>query len=768
MIDFKHKSPGFTAEGTEPPESLKTEGFKQGYKPPAGFFNWFWTLVSNCITEIQTILARMAQDDLSNVDDETFRDKAVNAGVGGVPIVEAISTDGVAYTATVDGVTELYNGLLVTIIPNMTSTDRSVTINVNGLGDKMIRVPLSFNTAAMDRPKLDTFFVEGRPTMIQFDANYVAGGLWKTVEKQKTSAQDLYGYVPVESGGTGAADAATALKNLGLTATAEELNYMDGVTENVQTQIDRINSDIGDVVAEALQVTGAASTIVANNVTASRALVSNADGKVAVSPVTATELGYLDGVTSNVQTQINGKLGTSANAASATKLATARTIRTNLGSTSTASFDGSANVTPGVTGTLPVANGGTGASDAAAARTALGITPDNIGAVKKTGDTMTGALILANGATWTPIRFERTIDGVLHEFEIAIDANKAYVTRRVGGEVINAVYLYNNSTVAGKPVTVESGGTGATDAATARTKLGITPANIGAAPTTHNHTKSEITDFPTSMPASDVYSWAKAASKPTYTASEVGAAAASHNHSASNITSGTLPVERGGTGATDAATARTKLGITPANIGASATGHKHSKSEITDFPTSMPASDVSAWAKASAKPTYTASEVGAVSKSGDTMTGSLYNNGVVEAGTGQTYALRMQGSTDRASVSARDADGNSVNYLMLYPDKSALGKPLTIEGGGTGAATKKAARKNLGAEIQVGTVDDVGTSGVQVTFSDAFSGVPVVTATGGSENASVYVRNITKTGFTLISGSGNNDGVQWQAIYITN
>ena len=38
--------------------------------------------------------------------------------------------------------------------------------------------------------------------------------------------------------------------------------------------------------------------------------------------------------------------------------------------------------------------------------------------------------------------------------------------------------------------------------------------------------------------------------------------------------------------------------------------HKHTKSEITDFPTSMPASDVSAWAKASSKPSYTKSEVG--------------------------------------------------------------------------------------------------------------------------------------------------------------
>ena len=47
---------------------------------------------------------------------------------------------------------------------------------------------------------------------------------------------------------------------------------------------------------------------------------------------------------------------------SAATLTTSRTFQTNLASTSTASFNGSANVTPGVTGTLPVANGGTNAS----------------------------------------------------------------------------------------------------------------------------------------------------------------------------------------------------------------------------------------------------------------------------------------------------------------------------------------------------------------------------------------------------------------------
>lgn len=55
-------------------------------------------------------------------------------------------------------------------------------------------------------------------------------------------------------------------------------------------------------------ITGGASTITSSNLTTNRALVSDADGKVAVSEVTGTELGYLDGVTSNIQTQLDSKL----------------------------------------------------------------------------------------------------------------------------------------------------------------------------------------------------------------------------------------------------------------------------------------------------------------------------------------------------------------------------------------------------------------------------------------------------------------------------
>ena len=54
-------------------------------------------------------------------------------------------------------------------------------------------------------------------------------------------------------------------------------------------------------------ITGAATTITTSDLTASRALTSNASGKVAVATTTSTELGYVNGVTSAIQTQIDAK-----------------------------------------------------------------------------------------------------------------------------------------------------------------------------------------------------------------------------------------------------------------------------------------------------------------------------------------------------------------------------------------------------------------------------------------------------------------------------
>ena len=92
----------------------------------------------------------------------------------------------------------------------------------------------------------------------------------------------------------------------------------------------------------------------------------------------------------------------------------------------------------------------------------------------------------------------------------------------------------------------------------------------GKADTGHKHTKSQITDFPTSMPASDVYPWAKASSKPTYTATEVGAAAAGHNHDSAYQPKGSYAAANHNHG--DAYAAKT---------------HTHTADQITDTATKV-------------------------------------------------------------------------------------------------------------------------------------------------------------------------------------
>jgi len=84
---------------------------------------------------------------------------------------------------------------------------------------------------------------------------------------------------------------------LAATTTSAEIGYVNGVTSAIQTQINTKQATI----------TGGATTITSSNLTASRALASDASGKVAVSATTSAELAFVSGVTSAIQTQINTK-----------------------------------------------------------------------------------------------------------------------------------------------------------------------------------------------------------------------------------------------------------------------------------------------------------------------------------------------------------------------------------------------------------------------------------------------------------------------------
>lgn len=90
-----------------------------------------------------------------------------------------------------------------------------------------------------------------------------------------------------------------------------ELQYLDGITSSIQGQLD----------SKQPTISGAASSITSSNLTASRALVSDSSGKVAVSTVTSTQLGYVSGVTSAIQTQLNAKAALASPSFSGTPLA---------------------------------------------------------------------------------------------------------------------------------------------------------------------------------------------------------------------------------------------------------------------------------------------------------------------------------------------------------------------------------------------------------------------------------------------------------------
>ena len=202
-------------------------------------------------------------------------------------------------------------------------------------------------------------------------------------------------------------------------------------------------------------------------------------------------------------------------------------------------------------------------------------------------------------------------------------------------------------------------------------------------PTSHSHTVSDISNFPLSMPASDVYSWAKESTKPSYNYSEIdntptlGSAAGkdipvsgnagnnevvmgsdsrltdsrtptSHSHTVSDISDfPSLPTF--GSAATrnvpasgDAANGEVVLGAdSRLSDSRTPTSHSHTVSDISDFPSTMPptshthtASDISDAGVASGLATLDAngkvpsSQLPAISASVETkeFNGSSYNS----------------------------------------------------------------------------------------------------------------------------------------------
>lgn len=180
------------------------------------------------VNGLEETLQGKADADLSNVDDSAFLEKASAAGAGGIPVVTTAG-DGTAYTATVKGASSLKVGMTVTIIPHVASASATPTLDINSLGSKEIRQPVSSDTESSVAGESEGWLVAGKPITVMYDGTY-----W-IAQRTRASATGLHGIVPVKSGGTGAATAESARANIGAASIEHKHQASDisGIPNNV-------------------------------------------------------------------------------------------------------------------------------------------------------------------------------------------------------------------------------------------------------------------------------------------------------------------------------------------------------------------------------------------------------------------------------------------------------------------------------------------------------------------------------------------------------
>lgn len=234
--------------------------------------------------------------------------------------------------------------------------------------------------------------------------------------------------VPITDGGTGSSTASGALINLGLTATATELNYTDGVTSAIQTQLDNkqpLDSELSALAgltsaADKLPYfTGSGTASLADFTAAGRALVDDSDNTAQ-----RTTLG----------------LGSIATQASSNVSITGGSIS-------------------GITD-LAVADGGTGASDASGARTNLGLViGTNVQAFDADLTTLSTAFTSASASGSASLALHEDIDNGTNKVTLTVaSAITSDVTLTLPSATDTLVGKATTDTLTNK--TIDANGTG--------------------------------------------------------------------------------------------------------------------------------------------------------------------------------------------------------------------------------------------------------------------------------------------------------------------
>ena len=370
----------------------------------------------------------------------------------------------------------------------------------------------------------------------------------------------------------------------------------------------------------------------------------------------------------------------------------------------------------------------------------------NLAFLPLSGGTMTGDIDFGNavnsGIQWT------TNNGTRIRIRPYSPTNTFQITMKPSdGNEFGAVNMdtSGNMTLA-QPLPIASGGTGAIDAATARS-------NLGAAAAEHTHAYLPLAGG--TMTGN--IDWGNAKYYGLKWTTDNGTVIHLRPYAPGNVfqitmkpsgvdefgalgidTSGNvslaqpLPIAYGGTGARDSATARANLGITPANIGAvPLAGGATITGSMTFADNLWVSNDKSAGGYVKIWEDNEGGNIAIGSKSGKEFQIDAYNDTTLRC-----YAYDDSGNIKGMSFNRTNGD-------------------LSIDGNFYRAGQRV-------ADVQHGTAT-VGTSGTTITFPHAFAGVPSVCA-NGSKQTSIRVEDITATSCKLVSGESNNH-VQWIAAY---
>ena len=407
---------------------------------------------------------------------------------------------------------------------------------------------------------------------------------------------------------------------------------------------------------------------------------------------------------------------------------------------------GASSTLESISGTLPVEKGGTGATSAAGARSNLGITPANIGALPTTGGNVTGRIAINGGENYVDLSVIRKINNSEHNTCLLPNSmtGSAQLVYIKDGTIKNHLTLNENNTAFMRPVDIASGGTGATDAATARTNLGITPANIGAVPLSGNESQPMTGDLRIGALSSTDGVYLRIQRKVGedsyvsrfYTHGETGAAciqsmknsssAANHMYLKEDATEFKQPVTiaSGGTGAKTQADAWTNI---VANGGI-----------FTGTPVIANASYYgSLWFKAT-----------------KITSGGENRNAVLYAWTGSSDATDLSYTrfSFRQYSANADATTMSSKHEEFYLPKTEQGltsngsydilttKSLVkVEQGGTGAANADTARTNLNVPSRTGSGASGDSWAIGITGNAATA--TALTSSAGSSSRAIYFSN---------------------------